>query len=311
MANVCSRANPRSASTPIIRRMSSEAKNLEAISKAIDKHNAECEFPASEVRMNPFEVERLGWDQIRGLPLIGDPAIATGRFRIVCSRRRTTGDESRRSRPSASRSRSEPRRSGVGDTRSEAEPGGEAGSAVVEAFVYRFRPRSFVTSSAQRFRSVKPPLRIRTPIAIRIAPPPATISAVVALDRGERGRRPREGQRRQQERDPEPERVDRQEEGAVERLALVPARVSTPPSAGPGARRPGDREGGAGDDRSAAAGALEQRLDPPLAVQAVHEHRPDEEDAHHDQEDGADVRQEVLVARAARCRAPSRSAPGG
>jgi hypothetical protein len=37
------------------------------------------------VRMNPFEVERLGWDQIRGLPVIGDPAIATGRFRIVCS----------------------------------------------------------------------------------------------------------------------------------------------------------------------------------------------------------------------------------
>ena len=68
--------------------MDSEAKNLEAISKAIDKHNDECPFPASEVRMNPFEVERLGWDQIRGLPLIGDPQIATGRFRIVCS-----GDE--------------------------------------------------------------------------------------------------------------------------------------------------------------------------------------------------------------------------
>jgi hypothetical protein len=63
----------------------SEVKNLEAISKAIDKHNAECEFPASEVRMNPFEVERLGWDDIRGLPIVGDPAIATGRFRVVCS----------------------------------------------------------------------------------------------------------------------------------------------------------------------------------------------------------------------------------
>jgi hypothetical protein len=63
----------------------SEAKNLEAISKAIDKHNDECPFPASEVRMNPFEVERLGWEEIRGLPVIGDPAIATGRFRIVCS----------------------------------------------------------------------------------------------------------------------------------------------------------------------------------------------------------------------------------
>jgi hypothetical protein len=65
--------------------MSAEAKNLEAIAKAIDQHNSSCPFPASEVRMNPFEVERLGWDEIRGLPVIGDPEIGTGRFRIVCS----------------------------------------------------------------------------------------------------------------------------------------------------------------------------------------------------------------------------------
>jgi hypothetical protein len=64
------------------------AKNLEAISKAIDQHNRDCPFPASEVRMNPFEIERLGWDEIRGLPLVGDPQLSTGRFRIVCS-----GDE--------------------------------------------------------------------------------------------------------------------------------------------------------------------------------------------------------------------------
>jgi len=63
----------------------SEPKNLEAISKAIDQHNEGCPFPASEVRMNPFEVERLGWEEIRGLPVVGDPAIATGRFRIVYS----------------------------------------------------------------------------------------------------------------------------------------------------------------------------------------------------------------------------------
>ena len=63
-----------------------ESKNLEAISKAIDQHNANCPFPAAEVRMNPFEVERLGWDHIRGLPVIPDAEIGTGRFRIVCSR---------------------------------------------------------------------------------------------------------------------------------------------------------------------------------------------------------------------------------
>ena len=65
---------------------SPEAKNLEAISQAIDQHNANCPFPAAEVRMNPFEVERLGWDHIRRLPVIPDGEIGTGRFRIVCSR---------------------------------------------------------------------------------------------------------------------------------------------------------------------------------------------------------------------------------
>ena len=28
--------------------------------------------------MNPFEVERLGWEQIRGLPIVADPEIGTG-----------------------------------------------------------------------------------------------------------------------------------------------------------------------------------------------------------------------------------------
>jgi hypothetical protein len=65
---------------------SAEVKNLEAISRAIDQHNANCPFPAAEVRMNPFEVERLGWEEIRGLPVVPDGAIGTGRFRIVCSR---------------------------------------------------------------------------------------------------------------------------------------------------------------------------------------------------------------------------------
>ncbi len=66
--------------------MGAEAKNLEAISKAIDQHNAGCPFPAAEVRMNPFEAERLGWEEIRGLPIVPDPELGTGRFRIVCSR---------------------------------------------------------------------------------------------------------------------------------------------------------------------------------------------------------------------------------
>ena len=65
---------------------SPEAKNLEAISKAIDHHNATCEFPAVAVVMNPFEVERLGWETIRGLPIRSDANLGTGTFRIVCAR---------------------------------------------------------------------------------------------------------------------------------------------------------------------------------------------------------------------------------
>jgi hypothetical protein len=65
---------------------SAEVKNLEVISKAIDQHNATCEWPAVAVEMNPFEVERLGWDSIRGLPVRPNPELGTGRFHVVCAR---------------------------------------------------------------------------------------------------------------------------------------------------------------------------------------------------------------------------------
>ena len=65
---------------------SAEAKNLEAISKAIDQHNEGCEWPAVAVELNPFEVERLGWDSIRGPADPGQPGARHGRFRVVCAR---------------------------------------------------------------------------------------------------------------------------------------------------------------------------------------------------------------------------------
>jgi hypothetical protein len=65
---------------------SSESKNLEAIVKAIEHHNTSCEFPAVAVAMNPFEVDRLGWDSIKGLPIRPEPNMATGSFRIICAR---------------------------------------------------------------------------------------------------------------------------------------------------------------------------------------------------------------------------------
>ena len=64
---------------------SSEAKNLEAISKAIDQHERACEYPTLAIRMNPFEVERLGWEEIRGVPIRADDKVGTGRFEILCA----------------------------------------------------------------------------------------------------------------------------------------------------------------------------------------------------------------------------------
>ena len=65
---------------------SAEAKNLEVISKAIDQHNSSCDWPAVAIEMNPFEIERLGWDSIRGLPIRPNPDLGTGSFRVVCAR---------------------------------------------------------------------------------------------------------------------------------------------------------------------------------------------------------------------------------
>jgi hypothetical protein len=64
----------------------SDALNLEAISKAVDQHDARCGRPAVEVAMNQFEVDRLGWDTIRGLPIVADDKIGTGRFEVRCDR---------------------------------------------------------------------------------------------------------------------------------------------------------------------------------------------------------------------------------
>jgi hypothetical protein len=65
---------------------SAEAKNLEVISKAIEQHNSSCDWPAVAIEMNPFEIERLGWESIRGLPIRPNPDLGTGSFRVVCAR---------------------------------------------------------------------------------------------------------------------------------------------------------------------------------------------------------------------------------
>lgn len=67
--------------------MSAEAKNFEAITKAKAAHNKSCPFPPHTVRMNPFEIERMQWeegDTIAGLLLEADAKLGTGAFRLIC-----------------------------------------------------------------------------------------------------------------------------------------------------------------------------------------------------------------------------------
>ena len=67
--------------------MNAEAKNFEAIAKAKADHNSRCPFPPHTVRMNPFEIDRMSWEEgdvIAGLTLEGDPKVGTGSFQLVC-----------------------------------------------------------------------------------------------------------------------------------------------------------------------------------------------------------------------------------
>jgi hypothetical protein len=67
--------------------VSAEARNFEAIVKAKEAHNRSCPFPPHTVRMNPFEIERMQWDEgdtIAGLRLEADPQVGTGAFRLIC-----------------------------------------------------------------------------------------------------------------------------------------------------------------------------------------------------------------------------------
>lgn len=64
--------------------MSHEAKNLKAIVSAIKQHDLGCDSPALEIQMNPFEVDRLGWEDVMGIPITGNDKLGTGMFRIIC-----------------------------------------------------------------------------------------------------------------------------------------------------------------------------------------------------------------------------------
>jgi hypothetical protein len=64
--------------------VSAAAKNLAALQAAVVQHNGNCGSPLTAILLNPFEVERLGWDDFRGVPIRPDDSLPTGRFRLVC-----------------------------------------------------------------------------------------------------------------------------------------------------------------------------------------------------------------------------------
>lgn len=64
--------------------MSATGKNLAAIDAALKQHDADCGAPVREIQMNHYEVERLGWDDFKGIPIVGTKFVGTGRFRLIC-----------------------------------------------------------------------------------------------------------------------------------------------------------------------------------------------------------------------------------
>ena len=65
------------------------AKNMQAVCKARDAHNASCPWggQANAVHLSWFDIERMGWeagDVICGLVVQGDEKVATGRMRVSC-----------------------------------------------------------------------------------------------------------------------------------------------------------------------------------------------------------------------------------
>lgn len=60
------------------------AKNLLAMRRALDHHNANCPVPARAILLNPLDHGLLQWDELWGLPLLPDDRVRVKRFRIDC-----------------------------------------------------------------------------------------------------------------------------------------------------------------------------------------------------------------------------------
>src|SRR5215218_511983 len=118
---------------------------------------------------------------------------------------------------------------------------------------------------------------------------------VVALHHGESGGHLRERHGGEEEGDRQAGAVDREEEGAAADRVGQGGGGEDRSQGRTDAGGPGDREGGAGDDRAAFARPGQEGVDVPLAVEAGDEERGDEEDAHGDDQDPGNLRQQLLV----------------
>ncbi len=69
--------------------LDASAKNMQAVCKAKEHHDKTCPWGgnATEVHMNWFDIERIGWEEgdvICGLVVVGDEKVSTGMMRVTC-----------------------------------------------------------------------------------------------------------------------------------------------------------------------------------------------------------------------------------
>jgi hypothetical protein len=64
--------------------VSTEDTAIWSIREGLDQHADTCPLPAEAILIHPVTQAHLGWDEICGLPVLGDEAVPEGRFRVRC-----------------------------------------------------------------------------------------------------------------------------------------------------------------------------------------------------------------------------------
>lgn len=64
--------------------MNSEARRLQSLQLALDQHAKRCGDPVRAILLNPFERDRLDWDDFRGIPIEDCAELPTGVVKIDC-----------------------------------------------------------------------------------------------------------------------------------------------------------------------------------------------------------------------------------